>query len=61
MAQIGVQGVQKVQGVQAVFAVFVLYKDILVSLEARQKPNKPLGEDGGRYPAGVMMWVAENV
>ena len=33
-----------------VYYVIVLYKDILVSLEAKHKPDKPLGEDGGRCP-----------
>ena len=31
---------QEVQGVQAVVAVFVLYKDILMSLGAKHKPDK---------------------
>ena len=34
-----VQEVQEVQGVLAVLAVFVLYKDILVSLGAKHKPD----------------------
>ena len=35
---------------QGVYYVFVLYMDILVSLDAKQKPDKPLGEDGTDCP-----------
>ena len=35
---------------QGVYYVFVLYKDILVSLDAKHKPEKTLGEDGTDCP-----------